>query len=78
MDRSKAARPLGQRPKRKRYTRTCPVCGREFATTERGIYCSARCQWRAASRRKRAAMDAPDVGHAAVTAAHGEGGTVVA
>ncbi len=46
------ARRLGKLPKRKRYQQTCPVCGRQFETTKRGIYCSANCRAKAQYRRR--------------------------
>jgi tRNA(Ile2) C34 agmatinyltransferase TiaS len=40
-------RVIGQRPKARRYTHTCPVCGATFQSTARGRYCSAKCRQRA-------------------------------
>lgn len=52
MDRSEAARLLGSSTKQKRYSRTCPVCGREFQTNAKGKFCSPICKARNQTRRK--------------------------
>jgi hypothetical protein len=56
--RSDAARLLGSLPKAKRYARACPICGREFQTNAKGVYCSMTCRSRAQTRRKTAARRA--------------------
>ncbi len=48
---SELARRLASRPRRKRYERTCGMCGKEFlAAREEAKYCSDRCRWTAANR----------------------------
>ncbi len=43
---SEVARYLGKLPKRRRFTRTCPICYTEFAATARGRFCSSKCRSR--------------------------------
>jgi hypothetical protein len=55
MDRSEAAPFPGSLPKSERYERTCPICGKVFATNARGIYCNPLCGAKAQTRHKTAA-----------------------
>ena len=48
---SELARRLASLPRKRRYPKTCAVCGKEFiAAREEAVYCSGRCRWTAANR----------------------------
>lgn len=49
---SSLARAIAAR--RRPKVRRCAVCGQEFTTVGRGLYCSKRCGWRAGAARRRA------------------------
>ena len=58
MDTSEAARLLGKMPKKRQVQQTCPMCGRTFQTTRRGIYCSPPCRSKAQRQREAQARKA--------------------
>lgn len=52
VDSSEAARLLGKMPKGRRFERVCPVCGKTFMATARGVVCSRACGWTYQNRRR--------------------------
>jgi hypothetical protein len=62
VDRSEIGRLLGSLPKEKRYQRTCPICGKVFMSTKRGVYCNPLCTAKAQTRRKTAVRRARGIG----------------
>ncbi len=70
---SEAARLMGQKPKQRRYERTCPVCGKTFAATARGVFCSAQCRTTYHNRQAAAKRAEAKEGSEALPAGEGEG-----
>lgn len=69
MDRTEAARLLGQTPKGRRYERVCPVCGKTFQGTARAVVCSRACGWTFQNRRRAANKPAAESDQAKAGAA---------